>query len=108
MHEVRNVIAFTNYHDSVQRNALPAHAQYCPVCGYDLRGTIHDDPSRCPECGFTFTVALLRAVNVSDPEGEPRSLAPGTLRVRGPHLLAFMFVVIVFTILIMSILMIIA
>jgi hypothetical protein len=99
------VIAFTNYHDGVQKNALPPHAQFCPVCRYDLRGTIEGNQSRCPECGFTFTIALLYAMNVSDPQGEPRSLAPRTLRVRGPHLLALMLVVVVFTILVMSILM---
>jgi hypothetical protein len=38
-------------HDAHRTAAL--RQRRCPVCDYDLRGTVEP---RCPECGETFTV----------------------------------------------------
>lgn len=65
---------------------IPREAQRCPICGFDLSGSIAAGQPRCPECGFAFTLGELRAMNVSDPEGEPASLSPHETRISGQRL----------------------
>lgn len=35
----------------------------CPVCGYDIRQTVHDKRSECPECGCKIPAFDARSVN---------------------------------------------
>lgn len=89
----------------MHENAIPPpQAQRCPICRYDLRGTIAGGERRCPECGFAFTLDQLYAMNVSNPEGAPRSLAPNRLRVEGPQMLLYLFSTVVFILIVMSLL----
>ena len=96
-------MSFTNYHDGVQENAIiPLSGQWCPICKYDLRGTIAAGARRCPECGFKFTLDQLREMNVSNPNGEPASLAPGTWRIADPQMMVFLLGTVIFNVIVMS------
>jgi hypothetical protein len=49
------------------KRSLRRHRNRCPACGYDLRGTQHE---QCPECGGAIT---------GRPRNEPRAQASGAV-----------------------------
>lgn len=56
--------------ESQAHDRVPAAAQHCHVCGYDLHTLASDTPYRCPECGSTFTrETLIRAYQAYQPPG---------------------------------------
>lgn len=65
----------------------------CPVCGYDLRGTVEAGEKACPECGWEFTAADLALLGPSDLKGEPKSLKSAESRMSGPLLLIILAII---------------